>query len=258
MNNDFDNKNGIEAEGESNNAKRLRLLGDSSSENIHLEENKNFKGAFWPNFWFKYKWHTIIISAFLAIFLVILIQFLTATKYDVGVLYAGPEYVVDLQDDFSKAFGDFANDTNGDGERNVLITSTVVMTPEQQKKKANGNMYDLLAIQQSNKDTKKSFSDQMMAGNIVICLLDPHLYEEYKDAFADVSELLGKELPAELMYAPNAVYFKKTDFANYYDESFKRIPKDTVLCIMLNHRMTPDEEKAAAKELFCSILNFEG
>ncbi len=257
MNNDFDNRNNVEQNGESNNAKRLRMLGDSSSENIHLEENKDFKGAFWPNLWFKYKWHIIISSAFLAIFLVLLIQFLTATKYDVGVLYAGPEYVVDLQDDFSKAFRDFAKDTNEDGERNVLFTSTVVMTLEQQKAAANGNQYDYLALQQSNKDTKKAFSDQMMAGNIVICLVDPHLYEEYKDAFVNVSDVLGDELPSELMYASNAIYFKKTDFAKYY-ECFDRLPKDTLLCIMLNHRMTSDEEKAAAKELYCAILNFEG
>ena len=256
MNNEFDNKNSIDT-GESNNAKRLRMLGDDSSENIHLEENKDFKGAFWPNLWFKYKWHIIIISAFLIIFTVLLIQFLTTTKYDVGVLYAGPEYVVDLQDDFAKAFGDFAKDTNEDGEKNVLFTTTVVMTPEQQKAAANGNQYDYLALQQSNKDTKKAFSDQMMAGNIVVCLLDPHLYAEYSDAFADVKEILGKELDSELMYAPDAIYFKKTDFAKYY-ECFDRLPSDTLLCIMVNHRMTSEEEKQAAKELYTAILNFQG
>ncbi len=257
MNNEFDNNKVTEQVGESNNAKRLRMLGDTSSENIHLEENRDFKGAFWPNFWFKYKWHTIIISAFLIVFTVFFVQYLTSTKYDVGVLYAGPEYAIDLQDDFAKAFEDFAKDTNGDGEKHVLITTTVVMTTEQQKAAANGNQYDYLALQQSNKDTKKAFSEQMMAGNIAFCLVDPHLYEEYSDAFVNVSDVLGKELDSSLLYAPNAIYFKKTDFAKYY-ECFRRLPNDTLLCIMLNHRMTDDEEKAAAKELYTAILNFEG
>ncbi|MBR7101483.1 MAG: hypothetical protein IKC74_04275 [Clostridia bacterium] len=257
MNNEFKNRNSEECGGESNNAKRLRMLGDSSAEAIHLEENKNFKGAFWPNLWFKYKWHIIITSAFLIIFIVFLIQYLTATKYDVGVFYAGPEYVVDLQDDFSKAFGDFTKDRNNDGEKNVLVTSTVVMTLEQQKAAANGNQYDYLALQQSNKDTKRAFSDQMMAGNIAICLVDPHLYEEYSEAFVNVSEVLGKEVDSSLLYAPNAIYFKRTEFAKYY-ECFKRLPNDTLLCIMLNHRMTDEDEKIAAKELYTAILNFEG
>ena len=43
MNNEFKNRNSEECGGESNNAKRLRMLGDSSAEAIHLEENKNFK-----------------------------------------------------------------------------------------------------------------------------------------------------------------------------------------------------------------------
>lgn len=255
-NNEFDNKRTVRDE-ESNNAKRLRMLGDSSSEDIHLKSDEAVKGAFWPNLWFKYKWHIIIGSVFFVVFLVLLIQLLTATKYDVSILYTGPTYVVDAQEDFSKAFGDFAKDTNKDGEINVLVNSTVFMTEEQQKKAANGNQYDLLALREANNKSYTTFRDQMMTGNIAICLLDPNLYEEYKDAFADASDILGYEPDSKLMYAPDAIKFRETDFANYY-ECFKRLPKDTLLCIMVDHRMTPEEEKEAAKAIYTAIMNFEG
>jgi len=256
MNNEFDNKRSIDNTGESNNAKRLRLLGDSASENIHLEENRGFKGAFWPNLWFRYKWVIIISSIFLVIAVVILIQFLTATKYDVSVFYSGPEYIVDIQNDFSMAFKDFAKDTNGDGEKNVLVTSTVVMTEEQMRAAAKGNQYDYLAIQQANKDSHQTFSEQLVTGKYIICLIDPHLYEEYSDVFANASDVLGEELDPGLMYAPNAIYFKRTAFGNYYD-CFKRLPNDTLLCIMLKNQWSSEDDIEASKELYNDILNFK-
>ena len=56
--NTVDNENSKKAEnsvGESASAKRLRMLGDSVSEDIHLKSDEEVKGAFWPNLWFKYK-----------------------------------------------------------------------------------------------------------------------------------------------------------------------------------------------------------
>ncbi len=254
MNNEFENKN-INTD-ESNNAKRLRMLGDDASENIHLKSDEAVKGAFWPNFWFRYKWHVIISSAFLLIFIVFLIQHLNAEKYDVGVIYAGPAYLLDVQSDIADAFEDFAKDINGDGEKHVLVSSTVYMNEEQQIAAANGNKNDLLALQSANMQSYKDFQQQMMAGNIVVCLMDPSLFEDYKEAFANVSNILGYEPDSSLMYAENAINFQNTDFAKSY-ECFKYLPKDTLLCIMTTHQLTPDEERSAAVELFDAVVNFK-
>ena len=65
MNNEFENNNKAEStenKVESNNAMRLRMLGDNAGENIHLKSDAEVKGAFWPNLWFKYKWVIIIIE----------------------------------------------------------------------------------------------------------------------------------------------------------------------------------------------------
>ena len=54
MSNEFENKNSTDNIGESNNAKRLRMLGDSTGEDIHLKSDEAVNGEFWTNFWFKY------------------------------------------------------------------------------------------------------------------------------------------------------------------------------------------------------------
>lgn len=254
MKNEFENKN-INNE-ESNNAKRLRMLGDDASEDIHLKSDEEVKGAFWPNFWFRYKWHVIIISAFLLVFVVFFIQHLNTEKYDVGVLYAGPTYVVDIQKDIANAFEDFAKDTNGDGEKHVLVSTNVYMNEQQQFEAANGNTYDKLALQNANVQAYKDFQNQMLAGNIILCLIDPSLFEDYKEAFSDVSDILGYEPDSSLMYAENAMYFHKTDFAKSY-ECFKRIPNDTLICIMTTHQLTPNAEREVAIDLFKAVVNFE-
>ena len=254
MNNEFENKN-INTE-ESNNAKRLRMLGDDSSEDIHLKSDEAVKGEFWPNFWFRYKWHVIIISAFLLIFVVFFIQEANTKKYDVGVLYAGPTYAVDIQTDLANAFADFARDVNGDGEKFVLFNTSVYMNEQQQIEAANGNKYDQMALYSANIQAYKDFQQQMLAGNIIICLMDPTLFEDYKEAFSNVSDILGYEPDSSLLYAENAINFHKTDFAKSY-ECFKRLPKDTLLCIMTTHQLTPDAEREVAIELFNAVVNFK-
>ena len=162
MNNEFENKNNIEKTeqtAESNNAMRLRMLGDDAGENIHLKSDAEVKGAFWPNFWFKYKWHVIIVSAFLLTFIVIFAQYLTRIKYDVYIVYAGPgmrDFATPEGDKYREkylqAFKPIATDRNGDGEINVSINNIVYLTPEQQEEVAEDNMYDLLAMEQADKN----------------------------------------------------------------------------------------------------------
>jgi len=261
MNNEFENKDentqeSVDNIGESNNAKRLRMLGDSSDENIHLKSDEAVKGEFWPNFWFKYKWRVIIISAFLLIFLIIGIQMLTTVKYDVTIMYTGPKYVVHIQDNFTEAFGSFAKDYNDDGEVNALFTSLVYMTPEQQEIAAAGNENDKMALSKANRESYEAFKSQIMSGRVVFYILDPSLYNEYSDIFANVSDVLGYTPDSSLLYSEKAVYLKKTDFGQYF-KCFNDLPDDALICIMDKHVFSDEDELEAAKDLFVSIMEFK-
>ena len=266
MNNEFENKNNaenIEQATESNNAMRLRMLGDDASENIHLQSDAEVKGAFWPNFWYKYKWHVIIISAFLFTFLVIFVQYLTSTKYDVHIVYVGSglrDFATPEGDKYREkylqAFTPLATDRNGDGEVNVSINNIVYLTPEQQEEIAEDNLYDLMAMEQANKQAYSDFRDLIMSGSMVFFLLDPSLYNDYSEAFGNINEILGYEVDSELLYAENAIYFKKTEFAKSIS-TFYSLPGDTILCVMTNHQLTPNEETEAAIELLKNIMAYE-
>ena len=259
--NEFENKDKKAQEsgdklGESNNAKRLRMLGDSSDEDIHLKSDEAVKGEFWPNFWFKYKWRVIIIASFVFIFLVVGIQMLTVVKHDVTIMYAGPKYVVHKQESFEEAFGSFAKDYNEDGELHTLFTTIVYMTPEQQEQAAAGNENDLMALSKANRESYEAFKSQIMSGRVVFYILDPSLYNEYVDIFANVSDVLGYTPDSSLLYSEKAVYLKQTDFAKYFD-CFKELPDDALICIMDKHVFSDEDELAAAKDLFISIMEFK-
>ncbi len=257
MNNEFENKNNTDNNlGESNNARRLRMLGDDAGENIHLKSDAEVKGAFWPNLWFKHKWAIIIVSVFFITFLILFIQFLTRTKYDIHVVYAGPKYLANFQDQYIEALVPVAADGNGDGEVNVAFSTIVYLTPEQQKEVAGGNKNNEIAMQQANKESHQDFQDLMMSGSMAFFLLDPSLYEEYSDAFGNVSEILGYEVDSELLYADNAVYFKKTEYAKNIT-AFNNLPNDTILCVMTAHQFTPQKEEIGAIELFKNIMACE-
>ena len=269
MNNEFENKNNTENtentknRAESNNAMRLRMLGDDAGENIHLKSDAEVKGAFWPNLWFKYKWVIIISSAFLLTFVVIFVQFLTRTNYDAHIVYAGPglrNFATPdgekYRDKYLNAFLPMATDRNDDGEINLSINNIVYLTPEQQEEVAEDNMYDLLAMEQANKESYKDFQELIMSGSMAFFLVDPSLYNEYSDVFGNVSEILGYEVDSELLYAENAIYFKKTEFAKNINV-FYSLPENTLLCVMTEHQFTPEAEKAAAIELFKNIMAYQ-
>ena len=261
MNNNFENNDKkINTEnGESNNAKRLRMLGDSADENIHLRSDADVKGAFWPNFWFKYKWHVIITLGFLIIFAVAFVQMLLKTDYDVTVMYAGPTYCVVYKDDYERIFQEASKDYNGDGENHLLFNSTVYMTIERIEQAAKDNENDKLIMIRENQKSHEAFQNQMMAGTPNFFLLDPSLYEEYKDAFGNISELIGYELDSDMLYADDAIYFKKTALAKAFasEDCLKQLPDDTLICILDKHVMIDEEELNNAKDLLKSIIEYQ-
>ncbi len=78
----------------------------------------------WDNFWFQYKWHTIIIVALAAVLSVLIAQCATRTVYDYEVVYFSYTATLDEQ---VKLIADYltldAEDLNGDGEVNVQVVN---------------------------------------------------------------------------------------------------------------------------------------
>ena len=81
------------------------------------------------NYWYHYKWHTIV-GAFVAVFLVIVIgQMASKEKVDVYIMYAGPKsFTPAVIHEIEDAFEDIMPDLNGDGKKIVQFTDIMYLT----------------------------------------------------------------------------------------------------------------------------------
>lgn len=239
----MDNKD-KETEGvlESNSAKRLKMLGDDISEDIHLESDKTVKGDFWANVWYRNKW--AIIFGAIAVVLVVILCFTLCgrEKTDIKIMYVGPEKLHSEDNDasaLSSKFSLLCEDYDGNGEISLSVPS---ITCQGDKKRAEleQNEPNKVLSDKANKENLQQFETQIMTGEFVIYLIDAELYElKAKIASVKMSEVLGYEPSTEIKYDDKAIYFSKTAFAQHFTE-FEALPEDTLLCVVRTE--TTDKE----------------
>mgnify|MGYP006902871704 CR=1 FL=1 len=187
-------------------------------------------GSWLENYWYHYKWHTIVVLFFVVVLAVTIPQFCAKEDADIQILYAGP--VVPDQDtaqSFSNAFASLlAEDYNGDGKKLVNLSSIFVMTDAQIKELTDrGGAVSSDAMYNS----RQQLGMYLFDGETLICLLDPAWYAQYQEtgAFLPWEESLGYT-PEGAMDA-YAIRLKDTAFGTYFSETFAGLPEDTVLCM---------------------------
>ena len=245
------------APNESNSAKRMRLLGDSTSEDIHLESDAEVKGSFWDNIWYRNKWAIIFGSIALVMLIILGFTLCSDEDEDMNIMYVGPEYVLHKVEDMKADLSLICEDYDEDGEIKINFATLVHQSPEQREELLK-NSPDKLITPSANSEALGQFEMQTMSGELVIYLIDPYLYDRRlkgSGACVPVSEILGYELSDALLYDEGAVRFGKTDFATYFD-SFDILPADTLMCVVKTVN-TDSELYENSIDLFKSIVEFE-
>lgn len=208
-----------------------------------FKETKLYK--WFDNFWYHYKWISIIAAVFIIFFAVSSVQLATKTNYDVYVLYAGPSVIsrTDINN-ITVAFENFPDhDFNGDGKTEVCIRDLTIMSQAEMDKEIDavrtedvpneGFNTNKAIVSAQMSETLKTFDQEIMGGDSVICLLSPYVYstlpktDGVSDAFLPLSEILG--YTPEKNYDECAVYLKSTDFGKL--PGLAELPDDTLLCI---------------------------
>jgi hypothetical protein len=218
------------------------------------------------NYWYHYKWVTIIVLFFATVFGIGVYQMATKDTYDINILYTGP---ILMNEDQTKGIEDaFASvlprDFNSDDEKSVLVNRITVLSDEQlaakqeEAKKENDKIYYDL---KTRKDSISQVTTLFATGETTICLMDPYMYNMYlaQDAFVSLEEALG-EVPE---YARDAysVNLLDTPFGQYF-EALQVLPEDTVLCIRKEAVFSGGSKKKAGeqyqfdKEVFEAIFEF--
>lgn len=226
------------------------------------------KIKYWfQNYFYYYKW-TVIIVGFFAVVLIFL--FATSgdkTTYDVTVLYTGPTMLSsDEKVEVASAFKQvMSEDYSGKGGKQVDFIDMPAYSNEQIEDAivTDDDPSPLVKYAPYTiEEVEKNFSTQVMAGDAVICLLDPYWYELLLNAggLVPLSEVLGDS--PDVLQDEYSVKLHDLAFGQFFSV-FDKLPEDTVLCFRrmstasgFTGRDAAEENYERAKEMLRDIFAF--
>lgn len=178
------------------------------------------------NFWYHYKWMTIIILFFATALCVCLVQCSAKSEYDMYTLYAGPLYIGGEQ---SEQLKDAVNDHMEANRQNVCINSFVYVS---EKKRSEYEQGDAYVNQGINMQQTSDFFDFLYTASFNMIIVDSELYsmirkEEILTPISDIS------INTSNTYDEYAVRLYDTSLPDKY-AVFKNMPEDTLLCFRKN------------------------
>ncbi len=216
--------------------------------------------AWLDNYWYHYKWPTIIGAFFLAVVIVCTVQACTKDDYDLTVVYAGREALTSTEkENIRAAIMAAAPDTDKKEKLSVGFNAYNILSKEQitemrGQTDADGNpVFVDNSFYTSEFDT---YSDYINTGDCAILLLEAWEFEALASAqrLMPISEVLG--YTPEGAVSDYGVKLGDTKLYAEYDV-MKVLPEDTVICLMkplVWGRTKNEKNYAQDKELFCSLI----
>lgn len=203
------------------------------------------------NYWYHYKWPTII-SFFVAITVIIcLVQCSNVQKNDSLVLYAG-NYdmtygeVQGVKDALEEVVGDY----NEDGEREVELVNLFIMSPDEIAEFNRTHKEDKLQVNTNLLSTNwESFQNEILSGEASVCILSGYCFDYVAEAdgFSDLYD---------------AYYLNDTNFGRYFS-AMQIFPSDTVICLRristmqsIFRKNQTERDYADQVDFYERILNF--
>ena len=197
------------------------------------------------NYWYHYKWHTIIALFLVVVILVCSLQMCSKDEYDIEVLYAGPAHLNDKQTilDIESAFSSLLSDSTGDGRVAVNLVSYWVDENVKPSEEIEGPLSDVSYSQNYSLNNQSLYMDEIYAGNVSVFLVSPHLFylvdKDDSTVFVRVTDVFPemKEYEDEIcVHNENGkinrfgVVLSKTAFGQ--EPGLSSLPKDTILCLV--------------------------
>lgn len=219
-----------------------RILAATEGDTSHEPEAAIAKGSAVANFWYHYKWPTIIISFFVIVIIIAVAQMAGKEKEDVSIMYAGPQYISsEAYDSLRDAMKNIMSDYNGDGEKGIMFSSLTCMTDTQiewkyQQAKESG-IADFYIDKSANLSELKRFEVNLMVGEHVIMFMDPALYKQASEVceFVPLAEIFD-DVP-DCAMDEYAVRIAATEFYDFFD-GVQIIPDDTLIVVRRVSSMT--------------------
>ncbi len=218
------------------------------------------KGMVWlENYWYHYKWHTIVVSFFALLFLFIFIQCQNTRPNDTVVTYCGPinflseEKTEGVRDVFQHVMPE---DFDGNGDKYVeFVRYQVYSEQELQADLEQNDGHSSINLAYNNQQVK-AFNDFMMTGESSVYLLSPYMYEYIlpRGNLQKLSEVL-EHIPSSA-YDEYAVRLGDTPL--YAQESALQIlPEDTLVCLTVPYAIGSSsnaETYSNSVAMFCALV----
>lgn len=234
-------------------------MNDDKIRGAQIKTDSRFARWF-ENYWYHYKWTTIIVGFFLIVALVCGLQMCTREEQDISIIYAGPQVLNAEMSSEIEGVMDFVMFSN-DEEKSSAVVSYLIYSEAQIKEieaQTYANGESGFVDKPYNATNYDNFYSYLQTGESSICFLDPSLFESLRDAgrLASISDTVG--------YLPDGaideygVSLRELGIYSAYG-SMRKLPEDTVVCILLPlvaGKSSDEEIYAYEQEMFATILEF--
>ena len=227
------------------------------------------------NFWYYYKWHTIVAIFVIVAVLVSSLQMCSRKTTDIHVIYAGERNIVRTSVDgdipmYNKlvsALSERADDYNGDGEKILTFTTYTFLSDLDRTEIAKNPE---LSINEKLLEDDANMFHQNFAlgtgGEFYVLLCSPYVYEEYKEVseveiFMPVSSYLDESYGEYELYSDSAIKLSSLSVWKNSATLRNSLPEDTLVTIRIKSYISgvfgkdaTDERYRIAEEYFKSFI----
>ncbi|MBO4355714.1 MAG: hypothetical protein J5850_02535 [Clostridia bacterium] len=217
------------------------------------------------NLWYHHKWKIIIISFFVIVLVICVVQTCSREEYDFQLIYAGS--LVTRSEQENAVVNAFMTMIPKDGkDHNGFLHTYAVLSDEEieELKKEAAKEGDSIFYDTSlRNEAINEINTLIRTGEVSICIISPYVYDvlSMTGKFVPLTDIIGYR--PDSAYDDYAVYLKKTGFGSYFS-AFENMPEDTLICIFADSFMA---ESLASKrvrasyefslETFKNVLLFE-
>jgi len=212
------------------------------------------------NFWYHYKWHTLIIAFFVIVFTVCTVQMCTKEEFDITFVYAGSESLDARERENIINVFEYLTEEEG---YSIGLTSYNVLSENEIKDMAAETDEDgepVFVNRSFYNEEYQVYSKYLMTGESSVMLLSPFLYEELAsaDRLRSVDELTDSFDSAALV-GDFCIELGKTDLYAKY-EALQALPEDTVICLMKPYvagKSSKEKHYVKEENLFLAIVEYK-
>lgn len=236
---------------------------------LPAQEPKLEKSAFrlrLENFWYHYKWHTIVSLFFAFTLIFCLVQCVKREEPDLLLVAAGDVAFTDTnaRDAFVSAFNTVSPEGDKGKKQTVNVSHYTIFSPEQMTALSTDDAGEyspatFSALKLNSQTEYDAFTSFRMTGETCLYLVSDYVYENsnLREYAVPLSELFEKTPEGAL--DEYSVRFSELAFYRYYS-ACKALPDDFRLILtkpLVVGKASKEAVNASYRELFCAIVSFE-